>query len=81
MTTFKITLENLRSIIREEVDRLVRRSAGFGGISGIGGRQRGSIEIPPLGLGDEENQEKEYGKEQEKSQFEPRVEKRRHGKR
>jgi hypothetical protein len=70
----KIKLSALRRLIREEVDRLVRRSAGFSGIAGIAGRGRGSPELPPLGLGDEEQQEEErYGKEQEKSQFAVRV--------
>jgi hypothetical protein len=72
----KIKLSVLRELIREEVDRLVRRSAGFSGIAGIAGR--GSPELPPLGLGDEEQQEEErYGKEQEKSQFTVRVDDRR----
>lgn len=71
----KIKLRDLRKLIREEVDRAVRRSAGFGGIAGIGGRGRGSPEIPPQNLGDEEQQEEEerYGKEQEKSQLAVRV--------
>ena len=76
----KINLDVLRKFISEEVDRLVRRSAGFGGSAGIAGRGRGSVELPPLGLGDEAEQEKEkerYGKEQEKEQFAARVDKRR----
>jgi len=71
----KISLRDLRRIISEEIDRLVRRSAGFGGSAGIAGR--GSGESPPLGLGDEEQQKEErYGKEQEKSQFAVRVDSR-----
>jgi hypothetical protein len=74
----RLTLGELRNFIAEEVDRLVRRSAGFSGIAGLGGRARGSIELPPLNLGDEEQQEERgYGKEQEKSQFAPRVDSRR----
>jgi hypothetical protein len=74
----RIRLSELRKLVAEEVDRLVRNSAGFGGIAGIAGRGRGSAELPPLGLGDEEEQEKErYGKEQEEEQFATRVEKRR----
>ena len=70
----KMKLSDLRKLIREEVDRTVRRSAGFSGVAGIGGRGRGSSEVPPLGLGDEEQQEEErYGKEQEKNQFAIRV--------
>ena len=72
----RIKLSELRKLVAEEVDRLVRNSAGFGGIAGIAGRGRGSAELPPLGLGDEKEQEKErYGKEQEEAQFTPRVEK------
>lgn len=68
----------LRRLIAEEVDRMVRRSAGFGGIAGVGGRGRGSGELPPLGLGDEEQeQEENYGKEQEKNQFAVRVDSKR----
>lgn len=75
----KMTL--LRLIIREEVERTIRRSAGFGGSAGIAGRGRGSGELPPLGLGDEDKQEEErHGKEQEKSQFAVRVNSRRGGK-
>lgn len=71
-------IDALRIFISEELDRLVRRSAGFGGIAGIAGRGRGSAELPPLGLGDEEEQEEErYGKEQEKNQFAARVNSRR----
>lgn len=77
----KISLRDLRRIISEEIDRLVRRSAGFGGSAGIAGRGRGSGESPPLGLGDEEQQKEErYGKEQEKSQFAVRVDDRRNRK-
>lgn len=74
-----ITLGELKRIIAEEVDRAVRRSAGFGGIAGIAGRGRGSAEIPPTGLGDEQQQQEEerYGKEQQKNQFTIRVDDRR----
>ncbi len=73
----RITLSELRRIIAEEVDRAVRRSAGFGGSAGIAGRGRGSSELPPLGLGDEEQEEERYGKEQQKNQFAVRVDTRR----
>lgn len=73
----RLKLSDLRRIISEEVERMVRRSAGFGGVAGVGGRGRGTPELPPLGLGDEEQQEEEnYGKEQEKSQFAVRVDSR-----
>lgn len=71
-------MKELKKLIAEEVDRLVRRSAGFYMGSGLAGRARGSIEVPPLGLGDEESEEDGgHGKEQEKSQFAARVEKKR----
>ena len=75
----RLKLNDLRRIIREEVDRAVRRSAGFSGVAGLGGRARGSFEITPPRLGDEEDQEEngEHGKEQEKSQFAARVDSRR----
>jgi hypothetical protein len=63
----------LKLLIAEEVQRAVRRSAGFGGSSGVGGRGRGSIEVLPTGLGSEEEVEEEYGKEQQKNQFAARV--------
>jgi hypothetical protein len=59
----KIKIKDVRKIIREEVERMIRRSAGFGGILGIGGRNKGSSELSPQGLGDEE--EEENGKEQQ----------------
>lgn len=58
----KIKIKDVRKIIREEVERMIRRSAGFGGILGIGGRNKGSSELSPQGLGDEEE---ENGKEQQ----------------
>lgn len=70
-----ITINDLRRLIREEVDRLVRRSAGFSGGTGLAGRARGSIEHLPIGLGDEEKQQEngEEYEQEEKSQFVPRV--------
>ncbi len=73
----RIELTLLRRLIAEEVDRMIRRSAGFGGVAGIGGRGRGSPELPPPDLGDEEEQEEKYGKEQQKNQFAVRVDSRR----
>lgn len=74
----KISIKDLKKIIAEEVDRLVRSTAGFSGVAGVAGRGRGSIELPPQGLGDEETQEeKRYGKEQQKNQFAVRVDSRR----
>lgn len=62
----KITIKELRKLISEEVDRLVRNSAGFGGTTGIGGRCRGSIEVSPIGLGNDNRSDEELnGQEQE----------------
>ena len=70
----KITIRELRQIISEEVDRMIRNSAGFGGSAGVGGAGIRSSEAPP-GLGDAEYQEKENEdyEEQEKSQFAQRI--------
>lgn len=70
----KVTLAQLRKIIREEVDRNMRWSAGFGGQAGIGagGDQPTNDLTPKLGdpKDDDVNDEKEeYGKEQQKTQF------------
>jgi hypothetical protein len=71
----------LKTLIREELDRLVRSTSGFSGVAGVGGRGRGSAELTPPGLGNEDQQEEDqYGKEQEKSQFSVRVDSRRNGK-
>jgi len=68
----KLKVKDLRKIIREEVERMVRRSAGFVGSLGISSRNRGSVEFPPQGLGDEEKEEEINGKEQQENQFEHR---------
>ncbi len=59
----KIKIKDVRKIIREEVERMIRRSAGFVGSLDIGGRNKGNAELSPQGLGDEE--EEENGKEQQ----------------
>lgn len=49
-------------MIREEVDRLVRRTAGMvGGGTGI---SRGASELPPIGLGDDYERKHEEEQEQ-----------------
>lgn len=77
----RIKLGILRRLIAEEVDRMIRNSAGFCGMGGVSGNGQGSIESAPPGLGDEgeqeEQEENQYGKEQEKSQFAVRVDDRR----
>lgn len=74
-----LTLRQLRALIREEVERNMRWSAGFCGVGGIGaGSPRKGTEFPPQGLGDEgeDKTENEYEEEQEPSQFAARVDKR-----
>jgi len=76
----RITINELRNIIREEVFRTYLRSAGFGGSAGLSSSGAGgSIEHPPIGLGDEEEQQEngEEYEQEEKSQFVPRVTSRR----
>lgn len=54
-----MTLQLLRYLIREEVEKNLRWSAGYFSIGGAG-RPRKGTEFPPQGLGDEEeNEEKE----------------------
>jgi hypothetical protein len=60
----KLKVSDIRKIIREEVERMIRRSAGFGGVLGISSKNISNTEILPPGLGDEEKEE-ENGKEQQ----------------
>jgi len=68
----KIRLSELRKIVAEEVDKMIRRSNGAGA-TGSG------TNFPPPGLGDD-SEETKYEKEQESGQFATRVEKRHPGK-
>ena len=70
----KITISELRKIIREEVGRMYTiDNAGFGGMGGASTMQRNK-NVPLPGLGDEGEEEQEtHGKEQEKSQWTIRV--------
>lgn len=70
----KISISELRRIIREEVGRMYTiDNAGFGGMGGVSTLQRNK-NVPVPGLGDEEEQELEtHGEEQEKSQWTVRV--------
>lgn len=61
----------LKLLVREEVERNLRWSAGYFSIGGAGHPRKG-MEFPPQGLGDEEGieeKEKEHGKEQEEEQW------------
>ena len=60
----QLTLELLRIIIKEEVERNLRWSSGFFG--GVGSRSRKGTEIPPPGLGTEEE---EYVEKEEERRF------------
>lgn len=70
----KITLSELRRIIREEVGTMVFiHNAGFGGMGGVSNLQRNK-NVPVPGLGDEGEEEQEtHGEEQEKPQWTVRV--------
>ena len=70
----KISLNELRRIIREEVATMVFiHNAGFGGVGGVGNAQINKND-PIIGSDEEEDQEiKTYGQEQEKSQWTLRV--------
>lgn len=59
----KITVGELRQIIREEVERNMRWSAGFFTGGGISKGRKGTV-TPPPGLGSEE-ENKDYGEEQQ----------------
>lgn len=66
----KITLRELRKIIREQVGTMVFiHNAGFGGGMGVG-TLRKNKDLPPPGLGGEGEQEKEEHDE-EQQQEEP----------
>jgi len=70
----KITLHELRRIIREQVGTIVFiRNAGFGGEGGVSSLKKYK-DLPPSGLGDEGEEEQEkHGEEQEKPQWTVRV--------
>jgi hypothetical protein len=70
----KITINELRKIIREEVGRMYTiDNAGFGGMGGVSTMQRNK-NVPLPGLGDEGEEEQEtHGEEQEKPQWTVRV--------
>jgi hypothetical protein len=70
----KMTLGELRKIIREQVGTMVYvHNAGFGGMGGVSALKRHK-DVPPPGLGDEGDEEQEtHGEEQEKPQWTVRV--------
>lgn len=71
-----ITIDNLRRIIKEEIERNLRWSAGMFG--GVGGRSRKGSMLPPPGLGNEKEIEKDVKEKEEQrfTQVGPRVERR-----
>ena len=78
----KISLEELRRIIREQVGRMYTiDNAGFGGMGGIGQLKRHKNQQPP-GLGDEGEQEQKHDEEeQEEFQWTVHTRQRKDGKR
>lgn len=65
----KISLRTLRRLIREEVERCVLRSAGMVGGGGVSRLMRHK-EMPPPGLGDEEEETiGDYEEEEKWSQW------------
>jgi hypothetical protein len=78
----KISLEQLRNIIREHIGRMYTiDNAGFGGMGGVSQLKRHK-EQPPPGLGDEGEEEQKYGKEeQEEFQWTVGARQRKDGKR
>lgn len=70
----KISLRELRRIIREHIGRMYTiDNAGFGGMGGVSMLQRNK-NVPLPGLGDEGEEELEtHGEEQEKPQWTVRV--------
>lgn len=65
----KISLRTLRRLIREEVERCVLRSAGMVGGGGVSRLMRHK-EMPPPGLGDEEEKTTgDYEEEEKWSQW------------
>ena len=64
----RIDLRTLRWLIREEVERCVLRSAGMVGGGGVSRLMRHK-EMPPPGLGDEEETTGDYEEEEKWSQW------------
>jgi hypothetical protein len=65
----KISVEKLRSIIREQIGRMYTiDNAGFGGMGGVSRLMRHK-EVPPPGLGDEGEEEKQSHEQEEQEEF------------
>ena len=65
----KIKLSELRRIIREQVGTMVYiHNAGFGGQGGVSRLTRHK-ELPPPGLGDEGEEEKQSHEQEEQEEF------------
>lgn len=58
----RITIRDLRKIVQEEVQRNLRLSAGFFG-GGLSNQPSDGSELPPPGLGEDEETSEENGKE------------------
>ncbi len=80
----KIAIKRLREIVSEEVFRAYMRSAGYAPMgvgAGKGTKLDSTNPLPGLGYDGEPSElekqdDKIYGKEQQKSQLEPRIKKR-----
>lgn len=68
----RLTLGELRTWIREEVERNMRWSAGFFVGGGISGSDKGIVPPPP-GLGDEEEQDIDNSDYEEQQKNQPAV--------
>ena len=65
----RLTLKELRAIIREQVGTMVFvHNAGFGGSGGIS-RPARSNDLPPPGLGDEGEEEQQTHEQEEQEEF------------
>lgn len=61
----KLTISELRAIIREQIGRMYTiDNAGFGGVGGVSRLTRHK-ELPPPGLGDEGEEEKQSHEQEE----------------
>jgi hypothetical protein len=65
----KMKLSELKRIIREQIGRMYTiDNAGFGGMGGVS-RMTRHKELPPPGLGDEGEEEKQSHEQEEQEEF------------